>query len=186
MYYLTFNRLQEITEVAETLIFFSPRLTHRHLCCENHPGTSLRGSIFTFSDCLNFKIKHFLHLSKKSKYEFLWCTLSRSIFVCHGYRCFTVFVLCKHSHICDFCSWVRFLYFSLMDTAVFCGFFLYLKTVLFLFLSYMDIVVRGFWSTQTPYVVCCLSHTYNVAIVRGGGCSVDVLLLVVSEELRPC
>lgn len=81
----------------------------------------------------------------------------------------TVLVFFTYGHSCFLC------------------FFLYLKTVLFLFLSYMDIVVHGFWCTQTPYVVCCLSHTYNVAIVGGGGgCSVDVLLLVVSEELRPC
>ena len=111
-YYLTFNRLQEITKVAETLKFFLPRLTHRRLCCENHPGMSLRGSIFTFSDSLNFKIKHFLHFSKKSKYEFLWCTLSCSIFVYHGYRCFTVFVLCEHSRICDFCSWIQLTFFT--------------------------------------------------------------------------
>lgn len=138
IYYLTFNRLQEITEVAETLKVL-PRLTHRRLCCENHPGMSLRGSIFTFSDCLNFKIKHFLHFSK-SKYEFLWCTLSCSIFVYHGCRCFTVFVLCEHSRICDFCSWIQLTLFLVFFTY---GHSCFLYFLIYKHCSFSVFVVHG-------------------------------------------
>ena len=73
-----------------------------------------------------------------------------------------------------------------MDTAVSCVFFIYIHC------SFSVFVVHGHccsWLlvyTDTVRSLLFVSYIQCNHCLGGGGCSLDVLLLVVSAELRPC